>query len=172
MIRGRPFEPGNKMGRGRPKGSRNKIQSEVRQLLERAELPIISKIISQALQGDHDSQRLCVSMFQSLPQKRSCRARMRKMENVEDLLSVAEQTMQQMSEGKISTVEAKATLQGVEQMGQLMEQRTQAQQSQRPPKTPLPEFMRVALEAAQEERLERQAREKKEALEKDVAEPP
>jgi hypothetical protein len=27
--RGRPFEPGNKMGRGRPKGSRNKSKAAV-----------------------------------------------------------------------------------------------------------------------------------------------
>jgi hypothetical protein len=28
MSRGRPLEPGNKMGHGRPRGSRNKISQE------------------------------------------------------------------------------------------------------------------------------------------------
>jgi hypothetical protein len=33
-VRGRPFEPGNKLGRGRPKGSRNKAKSPGQDLLQ------------------------------------------------------------------------------------------------------------------------------------------
>jgi hypothetical protein len=34
MIRGRPFEPGNKLGCGRPRGSQNKRSARSQQLLE------------------------------------------------------------------------------------------------------------------------------------------
>jgi hypothetical protein len=34
MTRGRPFEPGNSFGRGRPKGSRNKQERKALQILE------------------------------------------------------------------------------------------------------------------------------------------
>jgi hypothetical protein len=34
MTRGRPFEPGNKFGRGRPKGSRNKRTAEAQALFD------------------------------------------------------------------------------------------------------------------------------------------
>jgi hypothetical protein len=59
-LRGRPFEPGNKFGRGRPKGSRNKIRLEAQQLLEQHAQPIMRKCIILALQGDHTAMRLCV----------------------------------------------------------------------------------------------------------------
>ncbi len=170
--RGRPFEPGNKLGRGRPKGSRNKTKAAVQQLLEQSELPIIALCIRQALQGHFGSLRLVVGLLNSLLDHRSKRSRMGKMQNVEDLLSVGEQTMQEMSRGEITPEEAKATMQGVEQMGQLIKQFTEEQQSQPRPKAPLPEFMRAGLEAAREERLQRQAREQKEALEREGAKPP
>jgi hypothetical protein len=60
MIRGRPFEPGNSLGRGRPKGSRNKSNLVVRRrLLENAE-SLILKTIAAALRDDTKSRVWCM----------------------------------------------------------------------------------------------------------------
>jgi hypothetical protein len=171
-VRGRPFEKGNQMGRGRPKGSRKKSKSAVQQLLEQSEVPLIALCIRQGLQGHFGSLRLAVGLLQSLLDSRSKRSRIGKMQTMEDLLSVSEHSLQQMSRGEITPEEAKTRMQGVEQMGQLIKQNAAEQRATPRPKEPLPEFMRVALEAAQEERVERKARERKEALERDGIKPP
>ena len=58
--RGRPFQPGNSVGQGRPKGSRNKVTLLVQQLLGAHAEAIIRKVLIQALQGDRYLLRLCV----------------------------------------------------------------------------------------------------------------
>ena len=52
VKRGRPFEPGNKFGRGRPRGSRNKKAIELQQLLDEYLPALMRKAIAMALQGD------------------------------------------------------------------------------------------------------------------------
>lgn len=169
--RGRPFPPGNKMGRGRPKGSRNKSKSAVQELLEQAYLPLVSMFIRQAFQGEFSSQEVVLDLIQSLPHKRSIRSG--NMQNAEDLLKAGEATMQQMDRGEITTVEAKTKMQGIEQMGQLLEQREQEKESQQLPKDDLPEFMRIDMELDNAERLEKlaKARQEREALEWAAANP-
>lgn len=48
-TRGRPFEPGNKFGRGRPRGSRNKTSAAVQELLNSHAEAIVRKAILLAL---------------------------------------------------------------------------------------------------------------------------
>jgi len=50
-IRGRPFAPGNKLGKGRPKGSKNKINPDARKLLEEYKVPLTQAAISLALRA-------------------------------------------------------------------------------------------------------------------------
>ena len=52
MKRGRPFEPGNKFGRGRPRGSRNKKTLMAQQLLDEHAESILRKAMVKGLQGD------------------------------------------------------------------------------------------------------------------------
>lgn len=51
-VRGRPFEPGNKLGRGRPKGSRNKSKSTGQDLFDEYAEHLTRKAISLGLAGD------------------------------------------------------------------------------------------------------------------------
>jgi hypothetical protein len=60
MPRGKPFEPGNKLGRGRPRGSRNKISSLAQQLLDEYAVPVVRKCLTMALQGDPKAMHLCM----------------------------------------------------------------------------------------------------------------
>ena len=51
-IRGRPFEPGNKLGKGRPKGSKNKVRPTARKMLVEYSEPLMQKAIVTAIRGD------------------------------------------------------------------------------------------------------------------------
>jgi hypothetical protein len=53
--RGRPFEVGNKLGRGRPRGSRNKRTLAVQELLNGHTEGLVRKALVMALQGDAGS---------------------------------------------------------------------------------------------------------------------
>lgn len=46
--RGKPFEVGNKMGRGRPKGSPNKKSKELLKMLEDCSVPLMAKCLKMA----------------------------------------------------------------------------------------------------------------------------
>jgi hypothetical protein len=52
MKRGRPFEPGNKLGRGRPPGSRNKKTLIIQEILDEYSPAVIRKTLAKALQGE------------------------------------------------------------------------------------------------------------------------
>jgi hypothetical protein len=56
--RGRPFEPGNTMGKGRPKGSLNKTSLLVRELLSEHAEEITEKVIASAKAGDSVAVRV------------------------------------------------------------------------------------------------------------------
>ena len=56
--RGRPFEPGNKIGRGRPKGSRNKNRLMLEGLLMERAVALINKCMLMAMQGDLQAMRM------------------------------------------------------------------------------------------------------------------
>jgi len=60
MARGRPFEAGNKFGRGRPRGSRNKTTVLAQELLESHAEPVVRKALMMAIQGDTAAMKLCM----------------------------------------------------------------------------------------------------------------
>lgn len=68
MSRGRPFEPGNTFGRGRPKGSKNKSISIGRRLLEQYEETLMTKNIADSMKGNTRSLLWCLEkLLQGTP---------------------------------------------------------------------------------------------------------
>lgn len=59
-VRGRPFQPGNKLGRGRPRGSRNKASLAAQALLDGHSDALVKKCMHMALSGDTTAMRLCI----------------------------------------------------------------------------------------------------------------
>jgi hypothetical protein len=169
--RGKPFEPGNKMGRGRPKGSRNKSKAAVQQLLEQSEVPLVAQCLRQALNGHLGSQRMIFGLLQKRPNR--SRRRLGKLQSFEDLRNVAEDTMRQLDRGTITPEEVKVTTQMLQQMGQLLEQCAQEKISQRPPKQIMPDFLLefIQREKDEHEKLLAQERAEKAALARDAANP-
>jgi len=66
--RGKPFEPGNKVGRGRPRGSRNKTTLLAQGLLDSHAERLVRKCIAIALKGDWKALHLCIDRI--LPARR------------------------------------------------------------------------------------------------------
>jgi hypothetical protein len=56
MSNGKPFEPGNTLGRGRPKGSKNKSKSKGLAMIQEHEGAIVAKVIADGLRGDKTSK--------------------------------------------------------------------------------------------------------------------
>jgi hypothetical protein len=71
--RGRPFQPGNPGGKGRPKGARNKFTRAAQRLLEEHCESITRKCVIDALKGDRQALRLCMERI--LPARRDAPVR-------------------------------------------------------------------------------------------------
>src|SRR5260370_7889312 len=59
-MRGRPFQPGNKYGRGRPPGSRNKVARACQDTLDSHAETLTKKCLHMAFQGNTTAMRLCM----------------------------------------------------------------------------------------------------------------
>ena len=57
-MRGRPFEPGNKFGRGRPKGRHNKQNLALKKLIDEHGPKLLGKAMAEAAKGDPSLLRL------------------------------------------------------------------------------------------------------------------
>src|SRR5438093_12446070 len=104
-FRGRPFEPGNNFGRGRPKGSRNKIRLEAQQLLEQHAEPIIRKCIILALQRDRVALRLCVERLAGPVRDSSVRLRLGGSATGSDIAATYQVLMEGVGAGRITPAE-------------------------------------------------------------------
>jgi hypothetical protein len=70
MSNGKPFEPGNTFGRGRPKGSKNKPESKGLAMITEHEVAITSKVIADALRGDKTSKQILMrAILRQTPEK-------------------------------------------------------------------------------------------------------
>ena len=87
-VRGRPFQPGNQYGRGRPKGSRNKSTPAAQQLLEQYSEPIMRKCIAQALGGDVRALKLCLERVTPVRRNSLVKVNLPAIESAKDLGAV------------------------------------------------------------------------------------
>ena len=103
--RGRPFPPGNKFGRGRPKGSRNREKSPSQHLLDEYAPHIMRKCMAQAMEGNASAMRLCVERI--FPSRRGALVQMdlSPIRTAEDVDRAADQVMQAIRKGKLTPAE-------------------------------------------------------------------
>jgi hypothetical protein len=131
-VRGRPFEPGNKMGRGRPKGSRNKPKPEPpgQQLLNEYGEHVMRKCISLALQGKMAAMRLVLE--RTIPSRRGATVRLGlpRIKTVTDVAKAADEITRQMLRGKLTLTEGSQLTATMESRSRILEKL---------PPAPLPE---------------------------------
>lgn len=108
MKRGRPFEPGNKLGRGRPPGSRNKRTLLGQSLLEQHGEAVVRKALTSALQGDSAMARALLPYLLKRPTDPPPKIGPLPMRTVQDLEQTHENLMNAVAAGKLTLPDAQA----------------------------------------------------------------
>jgi len=108
-IRGRPFERGNKFGRGRPRGSRNQISQEARELLLTFKGTVVRKSVLEAAKKDNGDNRLLAKLLDHiLRMEREQRISIGRLPTAtaDDINYSSAKIMQLAAGGKIGVAEA------------------------------------------------------------------
>jgi hypothetical protein len=123
VKKGRPFEPGNKFGRGRPRGSRNKRSLLAEQLLESHAEPVVRKALVEALRGDTPLLRTMLSYI--LPRRRDVTVKTGPLpvHTVEELAQSSEEVFQRAVSGQITLPEAHELMDLIESQRRVIETR-------------------------------------------------
>jgi hypothetical protein len=120
-LRGRPFEPGNKIGRGRPKGSRNKIRLEAQRLLAQHSQAITQKCIILALQGEAFAMRLCMERILPALRDPAVLLPLTKIGNASDVAAAGQVVWTAIAKGTITPEEGEKTSRVLEMQRKTLE---------------------------------------------------
>ena len=101
---GRPFEPGNSMGKGRPMGRRNKY-TMFRDALEEDGLEIIAQVKSLALKSDPVALKLCMERLLPLSKIPNSRFRLPAVETAAGLTQAIAGVTKAVALGRLSAGE-------------------------------------------------------------------
>jgi hypothetical protein len=121
MKRGKPFEPGNTAGRGRPKGSRNWATLERETLLNEYATPLIKKCVTEALKGERSALRLCVERLVAPARHQTAAFKMHSIRSASDLPRASTAVLKAASDGVLSVQEAQGFMQLLEQHRRILE---------------------------------------------------
>lgn len=105
MKRGRPFEPGNKFGRGRPKGSRNKKASVAQKIFDDNSPAIIATAIN-ASREDRPMLRMLAGHIVSRRKDTPLKLSKLPMRTLQDLDRTSEIILNKATSGKICLSQA------------------------------------------------------------------
>jgi hypothetical protein len=121
QVRGKPFEQGNKFGKGRKAGSRNKSTIALQEIMDQYAEPILKKAALKALQGDTAALRLCLERI--LPPRRHTPVKFKlpSISSAVDVAQALETVLQAIASGKLTPTEGEAVAAAVERRGQSIE---------------------------------------------------
>ena len=121
MKRGRPFEPGNKFGRGRPRGSRNKKTLILQELLEEHAPALMRKSLVMALQGD--VQLLRMFLDRTLPRPSDSPVKIGRLPSgtIEEVLQAHETVLNKVASGELTPGQAVQINSLLQTRGELIE---------------------------------------------------
>jgi hypothetical protein len=101
QVRGRPFPPGNTLGRGRPKGSRNKVKPGQTLLDEYAD-PVMRKCLAMALQGNQSAMRMCMERISPARRGAIVTMNLPPIKTAADVEKAAESVTQAIQHGELT----------------------------------------------------------------------
>jgi hypothetical protein len=123
QVRGKPFQPGNSFGRGRPKRSQNKGTLLAQQLLEdHAEL-IVRKLLVEAAKGDRSALRLTVERILPPCRDRSIQLPRLPIGTAADLDISNQRVVHAVTDGKITPSEGETVANILEGRRRILETR-------------------------------------------------
>ncbi len=100
------FARGNRFGRGRPEGSRNKATLAAQTLLDGEAEALTRKVVDMALSGDSTALRLCLERLLPPAKGRPVRLNLPDIKTVEDVLRAFSAMLKAMSDAHITPDEA------------------------------------------------------------------
>ena len=125
MPRCRPFQPGNHLGRGRPKGSRNQKTLLAEELLDSHAEAVLSQALALAEKGDApgDAPVLRILLGHILPRRRELPLKTGPlpMGTAAELSQASEKLMLKVTSGQIGLSEAKGIADLLEQRRHILE---------------------------------------------------
>jgi len=121
MKRGRPFKPGNKLGRGRPPGSRNKRTLTVQQKLDENSPAILDKMIALALQGNVPILRAPAGHIMTRSSEMPSKTGPLPMGTIDGIAQTTEATLKRVSAGKTTPDQAEQILKWAEARRKIIE---------------------------------------------------
>ena len=101
MARGRPFEPGNTFGRGRPPGSKNKTTVKVQELFDSYAVPVARKVIQMAILGDTKAQKMCMDRVAPVRREETVKFGPLPTSTAAEVSKATEKVVQDVAAGKI-----------------------------------------------------------------------
>jgi hypothetical protein len=104
-MRGRPFQPGNKYGRGRPRGSRNKAARVCQDTLESLAEPLTKKCLALAFQGNPTAMRLCMERIMPARRQRALHFKLPSTKTLADVAEASESVLSDVARGKLTPAE-------------------------------------------------------------------
>ena len=120
-VRGRPFQPGNSFGRGRPKGAKNKATVLAQQLLDEHAEAIIRKLLVQALKDDRSAMKLCVSRILPASHDRSIHMPRLPISSAADLDTSSRRVIHAVTDGEITPNEGEIVVNILEGRRRILE---------------------------------------------------
>jgi hypothetical protein len=121
MQRGKPFEPGNKIGHGRPKGSKNRATLEREALFEEFGPAITKKCVSEALKGNNSALRLCMERIMPPAKPSNPVFKLPPIRSAADLLLASASVLKAMGAGDLSPQEGESFMRVIESYQKLHE---------------------------------------------------
>lgn len=100
--RGKPFQPGNNLGKGRPAGSRNKATLALEEMLEGEAEAITRKAIELAKNGDQAAMRLVVERLIPPCRERKVRLTLPEIASAADVCNAFKAVLAQVAEGHLA----------------------------------------------------------------------
>jgi hypothetical protein len=121
MKLGKPFEPGNSFGRGRPKGSKNQATLEREALLSEFGSAILKKCISEALKGRDVPMRLCMERLAPPARHQAIAFKLPSIRTPADVSRASAAVWKAVSDGNITIEDAEALMRVLEAHQRLAE---------------------------------------------------
>ena len=106
--RGRPFAPGNKLGRGRPRGSRNKTTLVLQEVLGQHGEALVKKCVLNALNGDKTAMRACMDRLLPIPKQSPVQFPLPSITTAAKLARAQAGIIKSVSRGKLTPGEAES----------------------------------------------------------------
>ena len=106
--RGKPFEPGNHHGHGRPIGSRNKKTLLLQELLDDYGPTVVKRVIMKAVDGDRTAMKLVMVRIVPVAQDNRMELDLPELRSMADVTAASAEVISALGNGEITVEQSRA----------------------------------------------------------------